>query len=184
VELGRQFPQYEGSEGLAGYKPGQDGWDKYSLAHGYGRTDEDPGNHWGRPDVALVPISSLLKYREVDREGKDSHGEVSTRSIDSITQDLKTGGVKAMREPLYLLYSHKSRWGYLGEGHHRLIAAQRAGLTHVPLKVLRGEGDATSNMHEGKGAPLHLDNRLVEEQSGYYPGMLHPGNFKEFEGAR
>jgi hypothetical protein len=183
MERSRQFPQYEGTEGVAGHGPGQEGWNKYSLAHGYGRTDDDPGNHWGRPDVALVPIHSLLKYREVDREGQHAFDH-SPRNIDAITQDLKEGGVKAMREPLYLLYDHDSHWAYLGEGHHRLIAAQRAGLTHVPLRVLRGHGDARANMLEGKGAPMHLDNRLVEKSSGYIPGMLHPGNFQEFEGAR
>jgi hypothetical protein len=130
-------------------------------------------------------VSSLLKYQEVDRQGKDSHGDHSTRSIDSITNDLKTGGVQAIREPLYLLYNHAQHWGWIGEGHHRLIAAQQAGLTHVPVRVMRGyDTETTVRKQKGRGAPMHLDNRLVEKSSGYIPGMLHPGNFMEFANHR
>lgn len=179
---GANRPVYHG-DGVAG---GEDThWSKHSLVEREStpEVESEPGRRWGK-DVALVPISSMLRYRELDREGKDAHS-FSPERISSITQDLKQGGVTAFTDPLYILYNHKQRWGWIGEGHHRLIAAQRAGLTHVPVRIMQGYKEETRERQlEGRGAPLHLDNRLVEKSSGYIPGMLHPGNFMEFEGAR
>jgi len=182
MELSLQFPKYEGSEGLSN---GPSLWRKVSLAERKHSTEleQEPGYRWGR-DTALVPIHSLLKYRELDRESEHAHSH-SPGTIDSITSDLKQGGVNALREPIYLLYNHQQHWGWIGEGHHRLIAAQRAGLTHIPVRVMLGyKGEAEGRRLKGRGAPMHLDNRLVEKNTGYIPATLHPGNFQEFEGAR
>lgn len=182
MELSLQFPQYEGSEGVA---DGRAHWSKYSLAERKHspELEQEPGHRWGR-DTALVPIQSLLKYKELDREVEHAHSH-SPSTIDSLTSDLKQGGVTALREPIYILYNHQQHWGWIGEGHHRLIAAQRAGLTHIPVRVMLGyKGETEDRRLEGRGAPMHLDNRLVEKRTGYIPATLHPGNFKEFEGAR
>jgi hypothetical protein len=138
----------------------------------------------------MVPTQSLLKYREYDRTG--IHGDTDSEArIQKLTEELKNGGT--IREPLHLSYDHDSNWGYLGEGHHRLEAAMRAGVTHVPLTI-SGRGPSKldrikMSLREGNkspmpGASLHLDNRLVEARGGYHPSALHPGNFQEFEGSR
>jgi hypothetical protein len=125
----------------------------------------------------------MMAYREVDRTGKQAFSN-SEQTINKIADELKTGGVNAMREPLLLGYSHNSHWGYLEEGHHRLEAAMRAGLTHVPVRVLAQRSGSVENRRDsGRGAPLHMDNRLIGH-GGYYPSTIHPGNFQEFEGAR
>lgn len=193
--LGRQFPVYSGP-GLAD-KVG--GWSKYALT-------ERPADEINASPVArkynaytaMVPTHSLVKYMEYDRTGRHDRGD-SEAKINSIAEDLRKGGPTAMREPLWLSYDHESKWGYLSEGHHRLEAALRAGVSHVPL-MISGRGPSHSDRVKesykdgmkvkNTGAPLHLDTRLVENRTGeegrdgYYPSQLHPGNFQEFEGSR
>ena len=168
---------YQG-EGIA--EPG--GWRNTSLGE---RTPEQSkgelGAKWDR-HTALVPVSKLKAFMEYDRAGKEGNGDYSQGIINSIAEDLKKGGSSAMREPLQLDYDHEAKWGHLGEGNHRLAAAIQAGVTHVPVTIFRSHSVA-SNKAKGIGAPLHLDNRVVE-RGGYYPSPVHPGNFKEFEGAK
>lgn len=158
-------------------------WRTVSLAeHGTERNSNDPGLKWGS-DVALVPVHQLLGYRALDRRGIHNRGD-STENISAIANDLKAKGVEGMKSPLYLLYNHEQKWAYLGEGHHRLEAAVQAGISHVPVHILRASsGEISEQKSRGLGAPLHLDNRVVEI-GGYMPSYMHPGNFQEFEGAR
>jgi hypothetical protein len=182
---GTDRPVYSGP-GLAGYGTGLN-WETHALASSLNARNNDevrkePGQKWGF-DVALVPVHQLKRYREFDRLGRDARSD-SDENISAITADLKRGGVEAMRQPLHLEYNHEKNWAYLGEGHHRLEAAIRAGISHIPLRVLRQSfDDMESRKKAGQGAPLNLDRRLVEKD-GYYPSNLHPGNFQEFEGAR
>lgn len=181
--IGQQFsdrPVYTGS-GLAN---NSSDWSRVSLAER--RTTEaskEPGARWGF-DVALVPVAQLAKYVEFDRTTQPSWSkEYSDETINSIADDLRKGGVNALRDTAIMSYSHKSRWGYVHEGNHRIAAALRAGITHMPVRITRTSSDMSHERSKGIGAPLHLDNRVVEK-GGYIPSYLHPGNFKEFEGAR
>ena len=170
-------PVYHGG-GIA--EPGK--WERVSLGHRYGQdTSSEPGARWGR-NIALVPVSILQRYVEVDRQGKDAFDN-SAKTIDSIANDLQKGGVNALNSSLSLAYDHDSKWGYLAEGHHRLAAAIKAGITHLPVGVYGNHSDLSRWKRQGLGAPLHLDNRMVEK-GGYFPSDMHPGNFQEFEGAR
>jgi hypothetical protein len=158
-------------------------WRQVSLAEpGSNRDASDSGKKWGR-GVSLVPTHTLSNYREYDRTGPDKNS-ASAGIISGITNDLKEKGVEGMNEPLSLMYNHEHKWGYLGEGNHRLSAAIAAGVTHVPVQVLKS---SSQGMHDykkrGVGAPLHLDNRVVET-GGYMPSNMHPANFQEFEGSR
>jgi hypothetical protein len=173
-------PVYTGN-GLA--KDSRD-WTKASLAERRSvEASKEPGGRWGH-DVALVPVAQLSKYTEFDRTVRPKFSkEDSEATINSIAGDLRKGGVDALQGPVIMTYSHKSRWGYIHEGNHRVAAAIRAGLTHLPVRVAGTRYDLEENKSSGVGAPMHLDNRVVEE-GGYFPAYLHPGNFKEFEGAR
>jgi hypothetical protein len=122
-----------------------------------------------------------MQYREYDRAG-DERQNTSAQRIDSIAKDLREGGVNALREPLEIQYDHKMDWGVLVEGNHRLAAAQKAGITHLPVAITRG-GDHWDKMKNRIGAPLNVDRRIVDK-SGYMPATIHPGNFQQFEGAR
>jgi hypothetical protein len=156
-------------------------WRDVSLGERRGENN-DPGAKWGS-DVALVPVHQLMGYREYDRKGAEDTGR-SASTIENIAGDLRSKGVEGMREPAYLLYNHEHKWGYLGEGHHRLEAAAQAGVPHIPVRVLKASaGQVAEHKRKGLGGPMHLDNRVVET-NGYMPSNLHPGNFKEFEGHR
>lgn len=172
--VGQQFPQYDG-EGKASIG----GWTTHALGERHGDIDE-PGRKWDRY-TALVPVEKLAKFAEYDRT-RQSMGH-SAQTIDSIASDLRAGGHDAIREPLWMKYDHKNNWGVLVEGNHRLAAAIKAGVTHLPVAITTG-----ANLGEHKktniGSDLHVDNRIVEKETGYMPSTVHPGNFKQFEGAR
>jgi hypothetical protein len=146
---------------------------------GLGHMPEDPHHSI----TAMLPIEQVKKYREVDRAGKHSYGTASEEIISKIANDIKSGGV--IKEPLILEHNTESQWGYLGEGHHRLIAAEKAGLTHVPVTIYSSPhaGDVNSHKKKGLGAPLTLMNprQWDPRNTGYQPKELHPGHFKEFK---
>jgi hypothetical protein len=131
--------------------------------------------------TAMLPIEQVKKYREVDREGKDAYGDISKKNISNIVNDIQQGGV--IKEPLILEHNTKTQWGYLGEGHHRLAAAEKAGLTHVPVTIYSGSSDMASRKSSGIGAPLTLMNpkQWDPNDRGYQPKELHPGHFKEMQ---
>lgn len=129
----------------------------------------------------MLPVSLVKKYVEYDREGKQSHGSASKETIDNLTNELKSGG--SIKEPLMLEHHTGSQWGYLGEGHHRLIAAERAGLTHVPVFVYSGQGSGEKHAKykkEGIGASLTLTSNFGNFPGDtYQPKEIHPDHFKE-----
>lgn len=174
-----QGPEYFGKEGLA--EPGR--WHIHALGErAEGENANEPGAQWGKW-TALVPVQTLLNYREYDRTTPKQAYPDSESNIESIANDLRTGGPQALKEVLHISYDHDNKWAYLGEGNHRLAAAIRAGVTHLPVMVHR-KSDLSHLKEQGVGAPLHLDNRLVEKGRGYFPSVIHPGNFMEFQGAR
>lgn len=85
-----------------------------------------------------------------------------------LTEDIRQNGI---REPLLLAYSQKSRTVVLGEGNHRLEAARRLGMEHVPVRAVR------YNM-EGPGKPVR---GIDPDESGYVPGDLRPSQIMDYE---
>jgi hypothetical protein len=122
-----------------------------------------------RDTVGLVPISTLKKYREYNRNLPSEALGDSAENIDKLTESIKLHGIT---EPLQL--THKDGRGVLNEGNHRIIAAERAGLTHVPV-VVWNRGYVPGH----KGASL----TWVGEQNrhGYMPSQAHPSNYKELQ---
>ena len=72
----------------------------------------------------------------------------------------------------------------LFRSHHRLIAAERAGLTHVPVyvgSVEHGVGEE-ARKKKGLGAPLHLmTNFSPLPGQKYIPPKVHPSHFQELK---
>lgn len=134
--------------------------------------------------TAMLPIKTVKKYVEYNREGEHSQGEHSEDTIRNLTEELKSGGT--IKEPLMLEHSTKHQWGYLGEGHHRLIAAERAGLTHVPVFVYSGASGYGPGERKkmGIGAPLTLTTNFAKLHGlhgDYQPEEINPGHFKELQ---
>jgi len=156
-------------------------WMKHAIGDNGSITGEEPGAKWNR-FTALVPVHQLAHYQEFNRAGSDGFSS-SKKTIEDITNDLVSKGVNGIREPLHITYDHDAKWGVLVEGNHRLAAALRAGVSHLPV-IIHGRADHWANKKNGIGHPLHMDTRLHEIDTGYHPSVIHPGNFQEFEGSR
>jgi hypothetical protein len=72
-----------------------------------------------------VKTTTLWKYREFDRS---EYNDKIEKYIDILSQE-------GFNQPLILHYSHKYKTVYLTEGNHRLLAALRAGIEYVPVRV-------------------------------------------------
>lgn len=135
-----------------------------------------------RSVTSMLPISLVKKYIEHDRAGKDSYGKTSEDTINRIADELKAGGV--IKEPLMIEHSVPHNWGFLGEGHHRLLAAEKAGHTHVPAFVYSNERGLgfLDRMNKGIGAPLTSRTDFAKQEgfvAPYHPNETHPEHFTE-----
>ena len=126
-------------------------------------------------DVAMLPIEEVEKFVVLDREGKDNIGN-SKETIAKIQRELEDGG--SIREPLYIDYDSESNWGVLSEGHHRLAAARKAGLTHVPVRMYRAYGRNASDKRSGLGSELTFTPGV--DQFGWEPQSAHASFFDQF----
>jgi len=135
-----------------------------------------------RSITKMIPVSVMKRYTEFNRQGAESQPDSAER-INNIADELRKGGV--IREPLVLEHNTEHQWGYLGEGHHRLLAAEQAGHTHVPVTVWStgyGGGIATRKK-KGIGSPLTLTRSWANFPGDtYQPKELHPGHFRELQG--
>lgn len=130
----------------------------------------------------MLPISLMKRYTEYNREGAEEQTDSADR-INNMASELRKGGV--IREPLILEHSTEHQWGYLGEGHHRLLAAEKAGLTHVPVTVYSPSygGGIAARKKQRIGAPLTLTRSWANFPGDtYQPKELHPGHFRELQG--
>ena len=181
ANLGQQFkstPTYSGP-GLA--RPETGGWAAHAIGDNNTFKGDEPGLQWGRY-TALVPVHQLLKFREYDRTGAMANNW-SKDTINSIANDVASKGPQGLNESVHLNYDHDNKWGVLVEGNHRIAAAVKAGVTHIPVTI-HARGELGDYKDKSVGAPLHMDTRLREEHFGFHPSIVHPGNFQEFEGAR
>lgn len=132
-----------------------------------------PGDE-SRSVVGMVPTEQLARFRE---HGGDWRGESSDRRVDEIRRDIRSGvGIK---EPLMLLHDQDQQWAYLGEGNHRLRAAELEGQSHVPVRVVgRGGSTVARRRQEGVGAPAPLPEGTFKDDDGhnYEPPTWHPSH--------
>lgn len=121
------------------------------------------------PHAEWVPIKIAQCFREHEgNEGKDRFGN------EDIEDDLKSG--IGMKDPLMLLHHSGSYAGQeigtpratLGEGNHRLRAAEKAGWTHVPMRVVNM---SRFEVKERKGVPIPPDWRGTQKET---PEMAKP----------
>lgn len=117
--------------------------------------------------VGFVPTQMLYGY-----EGNETHNR---ERVHEIRDDIRSG--RGITNPTMMVYDHKNRWAYLGEGNHRLEGATEAGARTVPLRFVRG--DASHQKENGIGAPMHLDSPWKDHHSGedYIPTDIHPYHF-------
>jgi hypothetical protein len=142
------------------------------ISGGIGHLDDDPT----RSVVGMVPVERLLPYRE--------HGGIQNPHalgrdqgvIDAIARDLRRG--LGLREPLVMDYDSRARWGFLGEGNHRLAAARQAGVPYVPVRVYGRSYGGGERKEKGVGAPLEHDPAAGGYAGpGYVAPAIHPYHF-------
>lgn len=126
-----------------------------------------------RSVVGFVPTHILARYRE---HGGDWNGEHSDKTVASIRSDIRSG--KGITNPLMLEYSPKHKWAYLGEGNHRLHAAELEGSPVVPVRVVRSNVGPGSRKESGVGAPLAHEPHTWTGGVGedYVPSDMHPSH--------
>ena len=118
--------------------------------------------------VGMVPTNVLAAYRH--HEG-DVNGPDSVAAITNLTRDLRSG--HGIEEPLVLEYDPQTQWAYLGEGNHRLRAAEEAGVPEVPVRIERSRNATHVRDLEGRGAQA-IHNTQAELGMGHVPASLHP----------
>ena len=135
-----------------------------------------------RSVVGMVPTNALRSLMEFDRAGR--HADPSSKeTIDNIASDIKSG--KGITNPIMVAYDHKNKWGYIGEGNHRLAAAIQAGASHVPVTVYRQPG-LGERKESGVGGHLAMVTDFTEPHhrqitgEDYVPTNIHPAHFKQF----
>lgn len=123
--------------------------------------------------VGMVPTRMMAQLRHHDGmwTGQGSGGTSRDReTIDSIKSDITSG--KGIHTPLMIEYNPDQKRGYLGEGNHRLRAAEEAGAPVVPARVVRSYKDMSK-----LGAPMHTDTVFAAHDSTYVPSDIHPSHF-------
>lgn len=81
--------------------------------------------YYGDATVHQLPIEVLERYT-------DPQASQNPRKVAGIARGLKKGN--PIREPIHVIDAGGGQ-PFLWDGHHRLMAAKRAGLTHVPTRV-------------------------------------------------
>lgn len=119
-----------------------------------------------RSVVGFVPTHMLYGFEGNETSDRDT--------VKRVRDDIKQG--KGITNPLMMIYDHKNRWAYLGEGNHRLEGATEGGARTVPLRVVRG--DASYQKERGIGKPLHMPEKWHGGRGEpYVPSDIHPHHF-------
>jgi hypothetical protein len=87
---------------------------------------------WQMTHAGWLEIADVERFREYDRQGADR--AMDDAELDHLTEAIRQHGIL---HPLGLEWSTADGHAYLGEGHHRLIAARRLGMQRVPVMVHR-----------------------------------------------
>jgi GNAT superfamily N-acetyltransferase len=128
--------------------------------------------------VGFMPTQFMKRYRE---HAGDWNGAYSEEKVNSIRQDIRNG--IGIHTPLTVHYDDKAKWGFIGEGNHRLRSADEEGTKTVPVRVVRNNsGSVADRKAKGIGAPMDLQGKFDQERSGgrvehYVPSDIHPYHF-------
>ncbi len=162
--FGEQMVKYAMSEGAVKL----DAYDQatMSIANTVPYVGPKYGNNTMSNTVEMMPVSALegVPGNNLRYDPTVSPGGETPSLADSIQDD-------GFKEPLILNYYTESRTVRLTEGNHRLAAANDAGLTHVPVRVLRVNGSEPGLAVRG----------FEPNEHGYVPGSLAPSQVMDFE---
>lgn len=138
-----------------------------------------------RSATGMVHVSNLIGLKDLQRTGIHAYPS-SAKTINDITNELRSGG--QIRHPITIDYNHQDKWGHIIEGHHRLEAALKAGVTHVPVSVVRNKSGMQDKIRERRGGHLAMLTDFGPDTSSegvggttgrYVPSNIHPYHFKQ-----
>lgn len=131
-------------------------------AHALDHVDTERFKGHGYEDkIEFVPTHVLDRHKEYDRETEPRFAGDHAH-LDGVTRDIAAHGVTS---PLIMTYGQHDRHAYLSEGNHRLAAAKRLGITHLPVRVYR------VSKTDGRGAKVP---GVEPNQHGYVRGDMKP----------
>jgi len=121
---------------------------------------------------------SVVGYVDTHTLAKMPGNGVSEDRVKYQQNALRSG--EGFKDPAMVLYDPKSSRAYVGEGNHRVEAAAREGVSHVPVRVVRTRfSDNEDKYVEHQGGKIgQLPTRASEFKGGlgedYWPSDLHP----------
>lgn len=76
-------------------------------------------------------IEDPIRMKHIDQEIFDNSGEVFPERYKKLKKSIKKSG--EVREPVQAKHDVDSGHIFLENGHHRVVYAREAGLTHIPV---------------------------------------------------
>lgn len=130
------------------------------------------------PMAEMMPIEAIKGFRHKDiyDPEESTYGDRTDSVLDELGKHIKGG---KLSNPLILDYDHDNKWGVLSEGHHRLAAAERAGVTHLPVRVNRSyKGGLVYNKKRGEGSAMTIrPERMIGLWKEHVPAEATPSSF-------
>lgn len=118
---------------LSGFTP-----DKTVQGDLFGALKQTPLSYKAADNTLMVPVKDI--YASPERF-QPRRGLIDSR-VQSLAEDISQHGYKA-EKPITAWQDPKDGKLYVLAGHHRLAAAERAGLSEIPVNIVRGtESDA------------------------------------------
>jgi hypothetical protein len=141
------------------------------------REAETPRDLWRQEGYAkhteLVAVERLLQFRGNDLRDTTkvqnlTTGEYERVPFAALVQSIRERGID---EPLLLIVGKKDRRACLGEGNHRLMAAQAAGLDYVPVRC----NVQSSGSHCERGG-IDVSDNLKVPANEWFPADTKPSD--------
>lgn len=112
-----------------------------------------PAGPWRDTDMPIADLLDVAMENRLDR---------NSPKIQALAEDIRKNGIKRR-----LQVEDSPKGMFLGDGHHRLIAAQEAGLTRVPVRIFDAspEGRRAANeamRNDGDNDLLQVEPPAVE----------------------
>ena len=166
------IPTPTGRPGRLGEKPVNKAGELKPLTDVEAVKQANPNFKYAPQRTALVKTDFIKKYLEFDRNKIVKFDkDYSAQTIAKITEDLKSG--KGFTDVIYLEYAIDPQGKlYLKvvEGNHRIQAAINAGITDIPVTMVKVGEARDIKGYKATG----LDSRIERDWSGYLPSDASP----------
>lgn len=113
---------------------------------------------------------SVVGYVRTDALRKMHGNETDSPGVERHRESLRNG--EGFTDPAMVVFDPRTHNAYLGEGNHRVQAAHEEGISHVPVRVVRGSVSNSGAQHMEHAKTPYKGN-LGED---YWPSDIHPSH--------